>query len=165
VGESRASRVAARFTVASRPVTPLHPIFVHFPIALLVTAAAIDLAMLGVNPKATLRSVSTGLYLVGSVALIVTYVTGRSDAEEFRIPGMAHSVLDEHWTSALRTTVFFNVFAVVRFVLEWSERLVSRLRWLPVIVAGMVGLLFLVQTAERGGQLVYNYGVGVAVPR
>ena len=157
--------MAARFTVAGCPVTPLHPIFVHFPIALLVTAAVIDFAVIGVNPKSKLRSVSTGLYLVGSLALIVTYVTGRADAEEFRIPGMAHSVLDEHWTSALRTTVFFNLFAVVRFVLEWSERLVSRLRWLPVIVAGMVGLLFLVQTAERGGQLVYDYGVGVAVPR
>ena len=36
---------------------------------------------------------------------------------------------------------------------------------LPLAAAGLLGLSLLFQTAERGGRLVYEHGVGVAAPR
>lgn len=142
----------------------LHPLLVHFPIGLIVTAAAIDLAALGAGPHSTLRRTATGLYLAGALALVAAYFTGRSDAALVRIPGPAHAVVDEHWTWALRTTVYMGVFALGRLGLELAGLLTGRGRWLPVVAAGLAGVLLLFQTAERGGRLVYEHGVSVAAP-
>ena len=143
----------------------LHPLLVHLPIGLIVTAAAIDVAALGADPRSTLRRTATGLYLAGALALVAAYFTGRSDAALVRIPGPAHAVVDEHWTWALRTTVYLGVFALGRLGLDLAGRLTGRGHWLPVVAAGLAGVLLLFQTAERGGRLVYEHGVGVAAPR
>lgn len=143
----------------------LHPLLVHFPIGLIVTAAVLDVAALGTDPRSALRTTATGLYLAGAAALVAAYLTGRSDAELVRIPGPAHAIVDEHWTWALRTTVYMGVFALGRLRLYLAGLLTGRVRWLPVVAAGLLGALLLFQTAERGGRLVYEHGVGVAAPR
>ena len=143
-------------------MTPLHPLLTHMPIGLLVAAACIDLVALAMHPQSTFRHVATWLYLAGAVSLIATYFSGRADAETMRIPGMAHSVVNEHWEWAFRTTVYMNIVSVFRLAIVRSGWLISRLRWAPVIAAGLIGIVLLFQTAERGGRLVYQYGVGIA---
>ena len=143
----------------------LHPLLVHFPIGLLAAAALFDLVSLVADPHAAARRLATGLYVAGAAALVAAYLTGRGDAPLVRIPGPAHALVDEHWTWALRATVFVGVCAVGRLGLELSGRLAARRYWLPVAAAGLAGLLLLFQTAERGGRLVYEHGVGVAAPR
>ncbi len=143
----------------------LHPLIVHFPIGLIVTAAVVDVAALGTDPRSTPRRAATGLYLAGAAALLAAYFTGRSEAALVRIPGPAHAVVDEHWTWALRTTVYLCLFALGRLGLVLGGRLSERTRWLPVVAAGLAGVLLLFQTAERGGRLVYEHGVGVSAPR
>ena len=122
--------------MADLPAT-LHPLLVHFPIGLIVTAALIDLAALGADPRSTLRSAATGLYLAGAAALVAAYCTGRSDAALVRIPGPAHVVVDEHWTWALRTTVYLCLLAPGRLGLHLAGLLTGRIRWLPVVAAGL----------------------------
>ncbi len=148
-----------------RMTIPLHPLLVHLPIGLLVTAMVIDIAVLGSPPRATPRQVATGLYLAGAAALVAAYFSGRADAEALRITEMAQGLVDEHWTWALRTTVYVGLLSVTRLGLVWSGCLATRGVWMPVVAAGIVGILLLFQTAERGGRLVYQHGVGVAVPR
>ena len=143
----------------------LHPLIVHFPIGLIVTAAVIDVAALGGGPRSALRTTATGLYVAGAAALLAAYFTGRSDAALVRIPGPAQAVVDEHWAWALRATVYLGVFALGRLGLDLAGLMTARVRWLPVVAAGLVGVLLLFQTAERGGRLVYEHGVGVAAPR
>ncbi|MCY4600156.1 MAG: hypothetical protein OXF27_09590 [Acidobacteria bacterium] len=143
----------------------LHPLLVHFPIGLIGAAALFDLWSLAAGQRAAARRTATGLYLAGAAALVAAYLTGRVDAELVRIPGPAHALVNEHWTWALRATVFLAVLALGRLGLELSGQLATRRRWLPVAAAGLAGLLLLFQTAERGGRLVYQHGVGVAAPR
>ena len=143
----------------------LHPLLVHFPIGLIAAGVLLDLASLAAGPRGTARRLAAGLYLAGAGALIAAYLTGRGDAPLVRIPGPAHALVDEHWTWALRTTVYVCVLALGRVGLELSGRVVTRRGWLPVAAAGLAGLLLLFQTAERGGRLVYQHGVGVAAPR
>lgn len=143
----------------------LHPLLVHFPVGLIAAGALLDLASLAAGPRRAARHLAAGLYLAGAGALIAAYFTGRSDAPLVRIPGSAHALVDEHWTWALRTTVYVCALALGRLVLELSGRVVTRRGWLPVAAAGLAGLLLLFQTAERGGRLVYQHGVGVAAPR
>ena len=143
----------------------LHPLLVHFPIGLIAAAALFDLASLAAGPRATTRRIATGLYLAGAAALVAAYFTGRGDAAVVRIPGPAHALVDEHWTWALRATVYVGACALGRLALELSGQLATRRRWLPVAAAGLAGLLLLFQVAERGGRLVYQHGAGVAAPR
>ena len=123
------------------------------------------MAALGTHPRSTPRHAATGLYLAGAAALVATYFTGRSDAELLRVPGMAHAIVNEHWNWALRTTVYMGVVSLGRLGFVVSGRLVRRGTWLPFVAAGLLGVALVVQTAERGGRLVFEYGVGVAAPR
>ncbi len=146
---------------------PLHPLVVHLPIGLLVSAAVVDVAGLAAPARPALRRAATGLYLAGAATLVAAYLTGRADAEALRIPGPAHAVVDVHWTWAWRTTVFFCALAAGRLALvlaspSTGHRVPVRLL---LTAAGVLGLMLLFQTAERGGRLVYEHGVGVAAPR
>ena len=144
---------------------PLHPLIVHFPIGLLVSAAAVDIASLAARPTSALRHAATGLYVAGALALVAAYFSGRADAAAVRVPGMAHAVIDAHWTWALRTTVYFGAVTLGRAGLAVSGYVAPRRIWIPFVASGVLGLALLFQTAERGGRLVYEHGVAVAAPR
>ena len=142
----------------------LHAALVHFPIGLLFTAVAADLTALATPQRAPLKPAATGLHLAGTGCLIATYVAGRSAAMTVFTPGMAHGLVHDHWNLALVVMIYFGVLTVgrvcaVRVVTDASWRL-----WGVLMVAGIVGLLGLAVAAERGGQLVYRWGVGVAAP-
>ena len=143
----------------------LHAWLVHFPLGLIATAALVDLAALAAGRHGALRRAASGLYAAGAATLIAAYVSGRDDAAVVRVPGLAHPLVDAHWTWALWTTSYLGAASAARLALDLSGRLAARRRWLPVAAACAVGLLLLAQTAERGGRLVYQYGVGVAAPR
>ena len=158
-----------------------HALVVHLPIGLLVTAAAADAAALLRRRPGPAATVSTALYLAGSLALAAAYFTGRGAAPEVYTPGLAVPVVARHWTWALWCLVYFGGLTAARV---WrlgigdatlhpagtgnatarenaSPRRAARLAF---AAAGLAGLVVLAVTAELGGRLVYEYGVGVAAP-
>lgn len=144
---------------------PLHPFVVHLPIGLLASAAVIDLAGLAVRSRRALPRAATGLCIAGAITLVAAYFTGRADAAALRIPESAQALVDEHWAWAWRTTVFYSALAAGRLALLPAAPATERRLRLPVAAAGVLGLMLLFQTAERGGRLVYEHGVGVAAPQ
>ena len=144
---------------------PLHPLIVHFPLGLLVSATVVDVASLARRPSSAVRHAATCLYVAGAVALVAAYFSGRADAAALRVPEVTHAVIDAHWTWALRTTLYFGVLSLIRAGLVVSGYVAPRRVWIPIVASGVLGLALLFQTAERGGRLVYEHGVGVAAPR
>ena len=139
----------------------LHPLVVHFPIALLVVAPLVDLAGVVWPKPAFPRAAATLLYGLGAVGVAAAYLTGRVAAQTIWLPGMSHSVVGEHWTWALRTVWFYGVFLAVRLVvLRTPARGPSRVLAVLLLLAGLAGVGLLVRTGDRGGALVYQYGVG-----
>jgi uncharacterized membrane protein len=137
---------------------------VHLPIGLLVTAIVADLvAMLRRDPSAIV-TVSTGLYLVGTVTLVTAYLTGRSAAPEVYTPGMAQSVVVRHWDWALWCVWYFGLVTTSRVGLRLATDMPRRIITVGLAVAGLIGLIVLANTAELGARLVYEHGVGVAAP-
>ena len=159
-----------------------HALIVHLPIGLLVTAFAAELVALLRRRPEPVATVSTALYAAGWLTLAAAYLTGRAAAPEVYTPGLAVPVVDRHWTWALWCLLYFGALTAGRlWVLGVPGRPVSaggtgetlsgpaatrrRVAHLAFGAAGLAGLLLLAATAELGGRLVYEYGVGVAAPR
>ena len=139
----------------------LHPLVVHFPIALLLTAAGLDVVGWVLRCNRPLRFVATALYVLGTLAIVAAYVTGRAAAGTVWLPGMAHAAVKEHWDWAFRAVWFFTILTTVRLVLLLRGRSEGR----PALIAlltlvGLLGAVLLGETGDRGGRLVYQHGVG-----
>jgi uncharacterized membrane protein len=139
----------------------LHPLIIHFPIALLFAAAVVDLVDAIFERPAWLGSGAASLYLVGVGAAVVAYLTGRQAAATVFVPGMAHPIVEDHRTWALLTVWYVGIVAVVRVSALLAGFPRSRAHRLLLLTAAVIGVLFLQQTAERGARLVFEHGVGV----
>ena len=141
----------------------LHPLVVHFPIALVVTAAGMDLAGWLLRCNRSLRFVASVLYVVGTLTMVAAYLTGRSAAADIWLPGMAHAAVNDHWNWAFRAVWFFGSLTVVRLVLLWRLRADPRPALMAALtLAGLLGIVLLGEAGDRGGRLVYQHGVGIA---
>ena len=139
----------------------IHPLLVHFPIALLCAAVAVDLVAWAFGRNQPLRQAATLLYVLGTAGAVAAYVTGRAASQTVWLPGMAHAVLSQHWDWALRTVWFFAIVTGARVIFLRPSRGGPS----PAVVAvfalvGLVGLGLLIETGDRGGRLVYQHGVG-----
>ena len=144
----------------------IHPLLVHFPIALLTTAVLVDLVGLALRGNRSLRNTATLLCVLGTITALAAYATGRAASQTVRLPGMAHAVLSAHWDWAFRTVCFFGVLSVLRLVFVWPGREGdARARIAVLALAGLVGVGLLYETGDRGGRLVYEHGVGSAAPQ
>ncbi len=141
-----------------------HALIVHLPIGLLVTAVAADLiAMLRRDPSPVV-TVSTGLYVAGTVTLIAAVLTGRSAAPEVYTPGLAQAIVARHWNLGLWCVWYFGLLTAGRVGLRLAAGAPRRTSAFVLAAAGLAGLVLLTNTAELGARLVYQHGVGVAAP-
>ena len=138
-----------------------HPLVIHFPIVLVMTAAVVDLVDVAFERSAWLKAATTTLYVTGALSLIVAYVTGLQAASTVLVPGMAYPVITAHRQWALVTMAYCIVLATLRLVVLRGENGRSRRRRVALLAIGMVSVVLIQQTAERGARLVYEYGTGI----
>ena len=139
----------------------LHPLIIHFPIALLIAATMVDLVDTIFERPAWLGVGGTSLYLVGAGAAVVAYLTGRQAAATVFVPGMAHPIVENHRAWALLTVWYVGIVAAARLSALLAGFPRARAHRVLLLTAALIGVLFLQQTAERGARLVYEQGVGV----
>ncbi len=143
-----------------------HPLLVHFPIALLITSVALDVTAYALSGKGRLllRHVSAVLCVIGALAALATYMTGRDASQTVLIPGMAQGLVKDHWEWAFWTLCWFGGLAAVQVVLFMTGRTIDgKTTSAALVLAGVVGLALLFKTGDLGGRLVYEQGVGVGV--
>ncbi len=141
----------------------IHPLLVHFPIALLTLAVLLDVVAAFWRKMPWLRPTVGLLYVVGAVGALATYLSGRVAADSVLPPPEATPVLTEHADLALYTVILFGILALVRVWALWRLPAFRAPVDVPLILVGLIGLGLLVETADHGGELVYRFGVGVAV--
>ena len=140
----------------------LHPLIIHFPIALLFAAALLDGLGLIFRKQTAWRFAAIGLYVLGAVGALASFFTGRQAAEALMLPAEANTSLTEHADLALWTVWFFGIYALVRLVALRLNKQARPIIWGPLMLVGVGGLFLLYETAEHGAQMVYQHGVGVA---
>ena len=139
----------------------IHPMVVHFPIALLVAAVVTDGVALVVKVPSRARMLAAILFIAGSIMAIATYFSGRSAADGVLLPPGAELVLEQHEGWAEWTVIYFVLLSVAVAVRQWMIHRSRRLLDFVLLAFGLAGLGILAQAGERGAELVYRYGVGV----
>jgi uncharacterized membrane protein len=137
-----------------------HPMVVHFPLALILTAAALLLAArLLRRPEmaAVMASAGTWNLCLGAVAAVIGLGTGLAAVLDLDVSAAARESISAHAKWAIFTTVALVLLAVWRGA-GTEHR--SRPSWLFVIVLS-AATCALIMTGYRGGQNVYRFGVGV----
>lgn len=137
-----------------------HPLFVHFPIALLFSAALFDLIALLMKDREGLRVTAGLVYALGAVAALVTYLTGDAAADHLTIPSDVQTILTDHSDWALRTVWFYGIYGVGRLAMLRFRGMRMWLRT-AVFLIGAAGLLLVVETGEHGAEMVFEHGIGV----
>lgn len=134
----------------------LHPMVVHFPLALLVTAWALDTIGLIWRREAFRRAAWWNLAL-GAAGAAAAALTGRAAAATAKHSHEIHQVMTQH--ERLGYVVICLAGAVVSWRLATRSSSRRRDRWIGWALMGLlVGAL--AAGAHLGGRLVYEYGVG-----
>ena len=136
---------------------PWHPIFIHYPIALLTTAVLVDAASL-LCRRETWHRVAYTLLVAGTVGAAASVVSGNADADGYRKTEIAAAIQD-HEDLGTATFLLFLVMVLGQLPGILRPQAESR-RWVWV-VPGAVGLVLLYLTSYHGGALVFGEGVGV----
>ena len=138
----------------------LHPLAVHFPIALLFAAAAVDLAGLLMPESRPVRDTATWLYIAGAATAVFAYFTGHTAAEAAELTAELEALVDAHADRAFAATWLFAFFASLRLAMSYLFRPRRALR-IGAFAVALIGLGALVQTALHGARLVFEQGLGV----
>ncbi len=141
----------------------IHPLVVHFPIALVFVALVADAAALFVR-RGELRAVAAGLYTLAALGALAAFFTGRQAADSVEVNAQAVSTLTRHADLALYAVWGLSLYAVLRIGLLWWKPRYHRTFDTLVMLLGLGGVVLVWQTAERGAALVFAHGVGVQTP-
>ena len=137
-----------------------HPMVVHFPLALVVSATLFLLAARLLRDErhaATLATVGTWNLCVGAVAALFALGTGLAAVVDLHVGAAARQAISMHLRWAIFTTLALVLLAVWRGAGSAQDSRPSPF-FLVVLIAATVALMV---TGYRGGQNVYRYGIGV----
>jgi uncharacterized membrane protein len=136
---------------------PIHPIVVHFPIALLCASVAFDI-LARRWPAGGLRDTSFYTLLAGVMGAALAVVTGGMEEELAERAGAPESVLELHESLGTVTLIVFVALLGLRLAMQrgWIKDI-------PPLTLGLgvIGIVLLALTGYWGGELVYVYGIGV----
>jgi uncharacterized membrane protein len=139
-------------------LTPFHPRFVHFPIALSLVGA-LFLAFGLIRRRERWIGYGQISLLIGWLGVMAAVATGLIDQSAAPDDAAIHAVINQHITAGIALLI------AVALALYWplrNKRLLSEgnARW------GYIGLLILIVALVAiegwlGGKLVYHYHVGI----
>lgn len=138
------------------PMESAHPLVVHFPIALLLTAVALDAAA-AVVKRPGLRRIALWNLTLGTLAAGLAVLTGLRAAEIAKHSFEIHQVMELHERLGITTLSLGALVTVWRLVRRDALRAWERVLTMALLVV-LAGTL--AYGAHLGGRLVYAFGVG-----
>jgi uncharacterized membrane protein len=172
----------------------LHPIVVHFPIALLIVSVALDFAGI-VLRRAGLTTAASWCLALGVPGAYAALFSGWLSERDINL-ALAGSLLHIHKIFAVVTSLSFSLLLLIRLlwllpsIFHWMRfsfvrsgalmaHLDTRLQaWIPALylkplprlvvalylLASVVSVVLLGLTGYLGGSLVYDHGVAQPLP-
>jgi len=151
----------------------LHPLVIHFPIALLLVVPFLIVvgALRPPEKGQIILYVALALMIAGTLGTFLALATGEAAGKIAERTPQIDAVLERHEELAEATRISFSVLTVVfaaillvpRILGKVSGRLISTALPLVFLLFYAAGMLFLTNTAHNGGRLVHEFGVKAAV--
>ncbi|PIR17199.1 MAG: hypothetical protein COV46_05260 [Deltaproteobacteria bacterium CG11_big_fil_rev_8_21_14_0_20_49_13] len=139
----------------------IHPLFVHFPIALLIFSVACDI--LGrLFKKGSLENAGWWSLFFGMIAIAAAATTGLLAASSAPHLDAAHEIMEDHERLQLIAGAIFLILFIIRIV-NRTRLPQMRLMLVSYIVLSLIGVGIISFGAHLGGRLVYEYGVGTNI--
>lgn len=135
----------------------IHPLLVHFPIALLSTFFAIDL-LGSLAKKNHWRSIASCLLYLGTIAAVLTVIAGFNAADTVAHGQAVHSIMENHehfGVAVLSLAIVLSIWRLFSHGLIFGGANVFFLLLSAILVAIMT------LGADLGGLMVYHHGVAV----
>jgi uncharacterized membrane protein len=151
----------------------LHPLIVHFPIALLLVTPLVVIVGALLKPESghTVLYVALALMLLGTFGTFMAAATGEAAGKLAERTPQVDAVLERHEELADATRAVFSgltiIFAAIvlapKIFKKLSVRLVTTVLPLVFLLFYGAGVLLLTKTAHNGGRLVHEFGVRAIV--
>lgn len=138
----------------------VHPLFVHFPIALWIAAMLVEALAVVRSSEDWHRTAARLLYL-GTLFGILTAATGLLAQNSVPEEGAAHDAMELHKKLMLATTS--AAVGLCMFAYFQRDRFAQTQR--KLLLAGLLALTILLTIgADRGALLVFRYATSVQLP-
>ncbi len=135
----------------------LHPLAVHFPIALLFAFLLMDL-LGSVFQKQSWRNVATGMLYLGTIAAGIAVFLGLSAASTVEHGENVHLILERHEALGFSVLYLSGFLSLWRLMSGGTVKGASNIAFLMLAV---VLNILMTLGADLGGLMVYKHGVAV----
>jgi len=132
----------------------LHPMLVHFPIALVLFGFLFELASVFFKKEDWLSKTGFYLLMIGTLAALVTWLSGFIFTSD--MSGAAGRIRDTHMLFATVTVGLLLITTVFRIILEIRKIQSAGLQWIGTALYALAALC-VTFTGFYGGTLVYSY--------
>lgn len=141
----------------------LHPLVIHFPIALLIAYSVfVLLSFWKLNRYFPAAIV---ILLLGVIGGVISVLSGNQAAEVFQrentliSPLILNAISDHEFFATV--TLWLYIFILSASFYLFIKGLLDKKKLLLLFVLSLVGSFLVYTTGTIGGKLVYEYGVGV----
>jgi len=139
----------------------IHPLIVHFPIALLTSFLLMELLNF-VSGKESFRAAASWMLYLGTIGALGAVLAGLWAASTVSHYEEAHAVMLKHRNLGI------TVLAMSLFLSAWriySGGRFSRKRQAVHLAIAFIMVMIMAIGADKGGLMVFKYGVGVKAAR
>lgn len=136
----------------------LHPLIIHFPIALLTVGVLCD--FLGsILKRQSLTNTGWWAQLFGILGIAAAVTSGFLAEASVGHNDAAHTIMEKHKFISLVSLGFFAILFIWRSV-KRSALPAAKASLAAYFVIGLLGVSTMLYGAHWGGHLVYDYGIG-----
>ncbi|PWB72775.1 hypothetical protein C3F09_06110 [candidate division GN15 bacterium] len=139
----------------------IHPMIVHFPIALIIVAFAAELVG-AILQREFFTKVALLLLVLGVLGGIAAYISGSIAGDHITKAGALGAALEEHDDAATFALWTMIIVALIRLLMAYKKWVFGWRQWLAVILLGL-SVAAIARTGYLGGELVFRHAAGVQV--
>ena len=140
------------------PLEQIHPMIVHFPIALIITSVIFDILSRITNIERLSYSANYVMIfgvISGYIAIIFGFIAFLKVGDVYR--GVEEIALT-HGALGVTVIIFFTMLLGMRGGIKWQQLGKGSI---PDLVYSIIGILLLLWIASLGSRMVYEHGAAV----